>query len=116
MGGLKMLRFSRWTKNEQEEFYTMNVEFREMDFYGPFLLLELKRRFKTKEIKVRPIEKKIETPQISENDFSLISKASKELFEQIKAFKLCLKNFEVVIDSSNTEELILEKLKEQPLL
>lgn len=110
-----MLTFERWIKDQSKEIFTMNVEYREIDFYGPFLGFKLERKYAGKEIKVYPIRKRIETPEISGTDFYLIVKASKELFQKIGKFKLCLKEFDIIIDSDNTEELILEELKRIPL-
>ena len=85
------------------------VEYRARDFYGPFLELRVRQHEKGR-IEVKPLISKIETAEVSESHLSLLSKASKELYQQIGKFVLQTKLFDVTVNSEQTEELLIEKL------
>ena len=86
------------------------IEYRTMDFYGPFLTMALKQ-YENGAMEVMPLYSKIETAQVSESDFSLLSKATQELYNEIGEFVLKTKLFDVRITSEKTEEALIEKLK-----
>ena len=93
-----------------EKYKVKSVEYRTMDFYGPFLTMKM-RQYKGGKIDVIPLHCKIETAEVSKNHFSLLCKATQELYWEIGEFTLKTKLFEVIINSEKTEELLLEKLK-----
>lgn len=97
-----------WIKEDNVE--SKEIEYRKMDFYGPFLTLKLKR-YENGTMEVIPMYSKIETSEVSENHFPLLSKATQELYHEIGEFVLITKVFSVNIDSEETEKLLLEKLK-----
>lgn len=103
-----------WKKENGEE--VKNLEYRERDFYGPFLKMRLRRMEDGKLILV-PVRKIIETAEYSESDFSLICKATKEIFESLGRFtlKLPYRKIEIEIVDNNVEEAIIEKLKKLKL-
>lgn len=89
-----------------------NAEYRRMDFYGPFLELRIER-YAEKYLVVYPLSVKIETTEVSAYHFELLVEASKELYDELGKFILCLPRhrIEIKIDSSNTNELIAKGLK-----
>lgn len=94
-----------------EEVKIKIVEYRSMDFFGPFLTLELKQ-YKDGTIIITPVSIKIETTEVSRSQFWLLSKATQELYRDVGDFILKTKFFDVKINSEQTEELILQKLKD----
>ena len=103
---------NKWDKKDDVE--TKIVEYRKMDFYGPFLTLYLEKN-KDDAIKVIPVSCRIETAQISESSFTILSNASRELYQRLGKFILKTNLFSVVIDSEDTETILLKELKELPL-
>ena len=99
---------NEWTKDDDRQ--TKKAHYRKMDFYGPFLELDL-RLYKSGLIKVTPGCYQIETVEVSQTDFSLLSDVTRELYQKIGPFVFVTKLFEVTIDSERTEELFIEKLK-----
>lgn len=85
------------------------VEYIARDFYGPFLELRI-RKYEKGRIEVTPLIAKAETAEVSESHLSLLSKASKELYQEIGKFVLQTKLFDVTVNSEKTEELLLKKL------
>ena len=100
-------------KKENNEYYK-NLEYRERDFYGPFLQMKL-RKFEDGKLLLIPTRKIIETAEYSVSDFSLICKAVREIHEEVGQLAFCLpyRNIEIEVKSTDTdiESLILEKLK-----
>lgn len=90
------------------------AEYSGRDFYGPFLKMKI-RQYKKGRIEVTPIVSWVETAEVSESHFSLLSKATKELYQAIGEFALKTKLFEVTVNSEATEELLREKLMELKL-
>ena len=104
-----------WDKKDGKQgIVQAKIEYREMDFYGPFLYLDFKE-YKDETIVVTPTTVKTETAEVSENDFSLLAKASREIYQEIGSFILKTKFFEVKITSEETEDIIIEELKKFPL-
>ena len=100
-----------WYKKEGKGDITQRkIEYRKMDFYGPFLYLDFKK-YKDGPIIINPIYVKTETAEVSESDFSLLVKASREIYQEIGSFILKTKFFEVKITSEETEDIIIEELK-----
>ena len=94
-----LLLEDEWKKDEYGK--SKKIEYRKMDFYGPFLellLTEDKNGIK----KVIPESVKIETAEVSESDFHLLSEASKELYSEIGEFILCIPKFDIEIKIINT--------------
>ena len=112
-GGDRMLKIDENWKKENNECYK-NLEYRERDFYGPFLEMKL-RKFDDGRLFLIPTRKIIETAEYSETDFALICKAVKEIHEKIGRFtlKIPYRKIEIEIDSTDAdiESLILQKLK-----
>lgn len=100
-------------KKENNECYK-NLEYRERDFYGPFLQMKL-RKLEDGKLLLIPKRKIVETVEYSASDFSLICKAVKEIYEEVGKLTLQLpyRNIEIEVKSTDTdiESLILEKLK-----
>lgn len=86
------------------------IEYRRMDFYGPFLKMRL-RRFRNGSIEISPWCVTLETSEVSGTQFSLLAEASKEIYQELGPFTLKLSRFEVLINSEDTERLILDELK-----
>lgn len=95
---------------EKDHIKTRNLEYRVRDFYGPFVMFYLEQS-ESGRLRVVPVSLRVETAEVSESEFSLLSKAAKELYEEFGEFALKTKLFEVKIDSEKTEELLLDKLK-----
>lgn len=85
------------------------VEYRPRDFYGPFLEMRI-RQYEKGRIEVTPLIARVETAEVSESHLSLLSKASKELYQEMGKFVLQTKLFEVTVDSEKTARLLLKKL------
>lgn len=96
---------------EEENSKSKIIEYRTMDFYGPFLTMTLKQ-YENGTMEVMPLYSQIETAQVSESHFSLLSKATQELYNEIGEFVLKTKLFDVRITSEKTEEALLKKLKD----
>ena len=90
------------------------IEYRRRDFYGPFVGMRM-RQYKKGRIEITALYSKAETVEVSESQFSLLSKATKELYHEIGKFVLKTKLFEVTVDSDKTRELLLKKLMELKL-
>ncbi len=104
-----------WYKKDGNRGITQRtIEYRKMDFYGPFLYLDF-NEYKDGTIVVAPISVAAETAEVSENHFSLLAEASKEIYQMVGNFILITKFFEITITSENTEDIILEELKKLPL-
>jgi len=97
-----------WIKEGKVE--SKEIEYRKMDFYGPFLTLKLKK-YENGTIEVIPMYSIVETSEVFENHFLLLSKATQELYNEIGEFVLKTKLFSVKIDYQETEKILLEKLK-----
>lgn len=95
-------------KNKYEKKVTM-VEYAKTDFYGPFITMRIEE-FDGGLKNVFPISRKDETPEVSATDFVLLSGATKELYNKIGEFFLHTNLIHVLINSSNTEEIIRESL------
>ncbi len=100
---------NEWKKDEYGK--SKEIEYRKMDFYGPFLkllLTEDKNGIK----KVTPKSVTIETAEVSESHFYLLSEASKELYSKIGKFILCIPKFdiEIKIITDNVESLLYNTL------
>ncbi len=86
------------------------VEYKKMDFYGPFLTFCLQKR--KNGIVAIPISYRMETAEVSESDFALLCEAAQELYNEFGKFVLRTMFFDVTIDSAEkAEECLLEKLK-----
>ena len=99
---------------DENNIETKKAEYRVMDFYGPFLELNLKK-YKDGQLVVKPIKTLIETSEITRSHFDLLSKASEELYERIGKFILKTQLFNVTIDSAKTEELLIKEFKKMRL-
>lgn len=106
------LRGSNWIKKDQMK--TRILEYRGSDFYGPFVVFYLEQN-KSGSIKAIPISSRIETAEVSEDHFTMLSKATKEIYKEFGEFTLKTKFFEVKINSEETEQLILNKLRSMSL-
>ena len=93
---------------------TCIVEYKKMDFYGPFLTFSLEKS-KEGSIAVTPVSCITENPQEYEGDYKTLITATQELYKEIGKYTLRTKLFEARINSVETEKIILQKLKELSL-
>ena len=104
-----MLReLTTWSKEQDREVQTAEIEYRRTDFYGPFVTAKIQ---KNGSVKIWPEKTKIETAEVSTTDLKLLSAMADECFEEYGEFILILPLFEVLINGKKpAEELITEKL------
>ena len=96
-----------WSKDPETELEIGELEYRGVDFYGPFVKMKIE---KNGSMKVYPYALNIETAECTESDFSILCKISKEIFKEYGEFTLCVPLFQVEITSENTEEAINEEI------
>ncbi len=90
------------------------LEYRRMDFYGPFVYLNAIKDIKSQELKIYPKKVLIETPEISACDFDLLVEASSEIYKRMGTFELYTDLYVVKVKTENEgeiAELMLNKLK-----
>ena len=98
-----------WVKRGNVQ--TKVIEYKKMDFFGPFLTFNLIKTDKGNYAAIA-ISCYTENPSEYEGDFITLIRATKELFKEIGEYTLKTKLFDARINSEDTEKIIVEKLKE----
>ena len=108
-----MIKAYSWEKRDPERDHVefADVEYKFMDFYGPYIYFEAEKNNKLHEIKVTPVSLAIETAEVSMNDFDLLTKAAEELFDCFGEFYLKTNYFITKIDSRNVADILLNEIK-----
>lgn len=112
-----MLELYEWEKEQVENSFKRNGEWRDKDFYGPFCKLEVKKD-KDSSITVYPHSVTFEGAENSIGDYNIFIAMTKELFAELGKYTIYIPMLGkyLEIDAVDTEKALLEVLKTIPLI
>lgn len=96
---------------ERKDVVFADVEYKYMDFYGPYVNFEIERNNKLLEIMATPVSLVIETAEVTMSDYDILVKASEELYDLFGEFYLKTGYFIAKIDSRDIEAILYNEMK-----
>jgi len=109
-----VLKIQEGWKHENNECLSKNVDYMEIDFFGPFVTFKVEKNPLKGNVRVYPIKSFFETAEFKKSEFDLLVLATKELYEEFGEFTLILpliKQEVIIKTSTSTEEVFISILK-----